>query len=302
MVRIVLMALTLFLSGCPSPTQQALAPMSGQVFFPTTYMTQATMADIATAATVSLIDTGVNQTVATSLTDSSGRFLLNFGSSFRPGSGVYVLEAVKGLSNNRASNVAARVRTLTQWSNGGWTSMTNSVPGAGITVNRSTTALSTIVSLRNLAGAPLIGTVAVGTPDSFADAGTGITQSEYSTVYGMITESLAGDRDPLENVAYNGTSYFLKNSNGPTLVAIYPNPGTAGSTVTLLGQNFSGTASDNTVTFNGAQAMVTDATPTRLTVLIPNAASTGPLNVVTSQGTASANYTVIPGFNGGFNF
>lgn len=77
-----------------------------------------------------------------------------------------------------------------------------------------------------------------------------------------------------------------------------PTSGTAGTEVTISGQSFAPSASDNTVTFAGdAGATVTSASETSLTVTVPGGAMTGPITVaVGGESVSSSNeFTVEEG-------
>lgn len=76
----------------------------------------------------------------------------------------------------------------------------------------------------------------------------------------------------------------------PTLTSFTPAFGSAGTTVTISGTNFSATISDNLVRFNGALASITASTPTSITTTVPASTTSGfitvqvgsPCNVATS--------------------
>lgn len=70
---------------------------------------------------------------------------------------------------------------------------------------------------------------------------------------------------------------FLDQNLG--IVSLSPDNGLAGTEVTITGTGFSSTASENVVTFNGVQALVTDATSTSLTLQAPADFSTGIVRV-----------------------
>ena len=84
-----------------------------------------------------------------------------------------------------------------------------------------------------------------------------------------------------------------------------PERGVVGATVTISGQNFSTTATDNTVTFLGAEGDADNAaatvstspapTTTELTVTVPPAAKTGPISVMVgaAANTSSQDFTVL---------
>ena len=215
------------LTGCLSPVvPQAgagIPAVVGRAAFVPAYRTQASLAnEIALAATVSLIHVESGSTVATTLTDPEGQFVLTFPKTFTPlDNRPYYLEAVKGLkgqgsSSNHVGSDAARVRTILTWTDGNWKSITK----GGITVNASTTALSAIASLRALSGtaaAALVDTLTVGTPeanpapptpDSFTTAAPhGVTSQEFHTVRSLVSDLLEKDFDPLGHLSYHAGTY-----------------------------------------------------------------------------------------------
>src|SRR5262249_16499652 len=83
-----------------------------------------------------------------------------------------------------------------------------------------------------------------------------------------------------------------------TVSALSPSQGLPGAEVTLIGDGFSTSASDNNVTFAGTSntpviATVTAATPTSLRVIVPNGAVTGPVIVsIGTQTSAGVVFTV----------
>jgi len=72
----------------------------------------------------------------------------------------------------------------------------------------------------------------------------------------------------------------------PVITSIDPVSGKVGTTVTIKGENFSDVPSDNTVTFNEAEAVLNSATLTELVVVVPDDATTG-LVFVTVSGLTS---------------
>jgi RHS repeat-associated protein len=73
-----------------------------------------------------------------------------------------------------------------------------------------------------------------------------------------------------------------------TVISVVPSRAPAGATVTVSGTGFATTASANTVRFNGTAAIVTQATPVRLTVTVPAGATSGAVTVTTAAGTATS--------------
>jgi len=76
--------------------------------------------------------------------------------------------------------------------------------------------------------------------------------------------------------------------SSPTLAGFTPTSGVEGTSVTIIGTNFSATAANNTVMFNGVVATVTSASVTQLTVVVPANASTGKISVTVNGGTATS--------------
>lgn len=308
-LRGALFGLSVALVGCPRPLlppvaveHHAVAPLHGRVDFGR--RVQATMGEIASGATVSLIDSATGLTVATSLTDANGAFSMNFGSTFKPDTTkVYFLEAVKGLQAggtvNRAGASAARVRTLIAFKDGGWVSIANPIPGP-VTVTRATTALSAIASLRSAVVTPssLIGKLTVGTAetvnwtrspvappdyaastaDSFNPTGTNIDPQDYHHVFGLVDKAVLADQDPLFVVSFDSsTLLFARQAPVFNVTSVSPQGGVIGGTFSVFGQNFDAATQVLLGGLPGAVSVSTDRT--RLTVTVPAGAYSGPLTV-----------------------
>lgn len=306
LASVLVASLCMALMGCPQSAQLArsfadLPPIQGRADFAGMPLrTQATVGEVANAATVSLIDPGSGYaTVVTTLTDASGTFLLNkFPLTFKPGPDPYVLEAVKGLSaggtSNRAGASAARVRTLVKWTGTEW----RSISQGSVTVSVTTTALSIIASLRGLAPAAtvkLIDGLQMGTSDGtapdtlsgLAASGSGISVADYDTVWGLASNALTLDQDPVQVVTWTGSIYKRLDPSA-NLIRIIPSVAYANASIILVGAGFSATPANNVVTFpGGATAVGTAVSPdrTQLTVTVPSGASSGPLTVGTTTGT-----------------
>src|SRR5207302_2892599 len=78
-----------------------------------------------------------------------------------------------------------------------------------------------------------------------------------------------------------------------SITSFSPTSGPAGASVTITGTNFTGVTS---VTINGVAASFTVNSSTSIATTLPNGATTGPISVTTSGGTATSasNFTVIP--------
>jgi len=75
-----------------------------------------------------------------------------------------------------------------------------------------------------------------------------------------------------------------------SITGISPTSGTTGTVVTISGENFGATIAENTVTFNGKTATLTEASPTQLKATVPAFAGTGLVSVTVRGKTASHTY------------
>lgn len=84
--------------------------------------------------------------------------------------------------------------------------------------------------------------------------------------------------------------------NPPSITGFTPASGAAGTNVVITGNNFS---SATAVRFNGVNALFTLNSATQITATVPGAATTGPITVVTPNGTSAsvASFVVTGGFN-----
>lgn len=282
----------------------------GRVYFPG-YVVQATIGDVATAATVSLIDPRDNRTRATALTDSKGAFNLPVNLIPAPGT-VYFLEGVKGLGNNAVGKDALRVRTLIQFKDGQWSGIGNA---PGIIISTATTAISALVGLHQgfapIDPAAVIRTVrhgvpSGGLPDTFDAGSTGLTEAEFGEAYGLVQKALIGNHDPIDGIVYTGTGFALKpgistEPTGPVLAGVDPALASEGDAISISGTGFSSFPGDNSVVFTPSVAgEVLDAAPTRLRVRVPAGAKSGNLVVTVGGIGATASFNVIPSVTGGF--
>ena len=91
------------------------------------------------------------------------------------------------------------------------------------------------------------------------------------------------------------------SSGPPTITGFTPGGGAAGTAVTITGTNFDTTVANNTVRFNDAdQAVLSSASATQLSAVVPNYAASGPIAVRTPSGTAvSTDDFIVPpaGYN-----
>jgi hypothetical protein len=80
-----------------------------------------------------------------------------------------------------------------------------------------------------------------------------------------------------------------RNEEPLAMIGIYflsPSSGAAGTVVDIRGYGFSTTPSDNQVAFNGYPAIVLSASTDSIRTIVPAIASSGPVTITNSNGTA----------------
>jgi len=97
-------------------------------------------------------------------------------------------------------------------------------------------------------------------------------------------------RDRAGNEDLSPARRALRVVLSPAITAIVPSSGVAGTFVTLSGNSFS--LGRVAVAFNGVPALVRTATTDGITTTVPIGATTGPVVVTTTRGTASGAFTV----------
>ncbi len=154
-------------------------------------------------------------------------------------------------------------------------SPTSGTAGTTVTLtgtNFSTTAASNVVKFN--------GTTATIT----AATATSLT---VSVPAGSTTGKVTVEVD--NQVATSTTDFTINPPLALTLSSFSPATGPSGTNVNLVGTNFSTTAANNVVKFNGALAIVTAAGPTSLAVTVPAGASTGKITVQVGSEVATSN-------------
>src|SRR5205823_13710412 len=86
-----------------------------------------------------------------------------------------------------------------------------------------------------------------------------------------------------DGTATSSSSFTV--TNPPTITSFAPSSGPVGTTVAISGTNFTGATS---VTFNGMGATFTVNSATQISATVPAGATTGPVSVTTSDGTATS--------------
>ncbi|MBV9467806.1 MAG: hypothetical protein JO316_07350 [Abitibacteriaceae bacterium] len=136
--------------------------------------------------------------------------------------------------------------------------------------------------------ATLGGTLNVSLINGFHPAAT----TRFKIISGTYSGRFATVNGPF-TVDYASDGVYLKlNTVAPLITSFTPGSGLVGATVTISGTNLSGA----TVFFNGVRATLNTAqsSASRLVVTVPNGATTGPIQVVTSKGsfTSATKFTV----------
>ncbi|MBO9542100.1 hypothetical protein J7643_16050 [bacterium] len=301
-----ILMLLVLLSGClkvpglmpgAHPAAVHEAPLlTGSVAWSVGLRAQATSLEVASLATVSLIDPGSGETVTTALTDDKGAFSLKFKNWSPQPDTPYLVEAVKGLSAggapNRPGASGARLRTLVAFTGGSWKSLTT----PKIQLDLNTTALAVIASLKGLAPADLQGFLeSITLPATFTTPDPAkIAASELSSVAGLAALALASDQDPMAALARNAaTGQYVRLERGPLVTDYSALSGDEGAKITLYGRDLALAL----VGFNGNYvAPDAGATDTKLVVTIPTGVSTGPLTVKVGNLIATVGTYTSPAF------
>ncbi|HEY0638557.1 MAG TPA: IPT/TIG domain-containing protein, partial [Pseudonocardiaceae bacterium] len=97
------------------------------------------------------------------------------------------------------------------------------------------------------------------------------------------------------DAAGNVTGVQRLGAPAVAVLSVVPQRARPGDRLTVSGSGFAGTPAGNTVTINGVAASVTEAGDRRLTVTVPDSATTGDLRVDTGAGSATHPVTVIVG-------
>ncbi len=111
---------------------------------------------------------------------------------------------------------------------------------------------------------------------------SGLLEGQHT--FEVKAQDLAGN----EAVTPASRSFSVRFS--PSITNVDPNSGTIGTYVTITGTNFE--PGSSTVNFNGLAAVLRTVSATQITTTVPIGATTGPLVVTTSHGSASVTFTV----------
>lgn len=266
---------------------------SGRVDWPGDRSAQAQASDLASKATVQLLDLTLNRTVKATMSDQNGRFSLDILALPRADHD-YVLEAVKGLGNHAAGRDAVRLRLPMVFIDGEWKTPIKDLQG--LTINMSTTALAIAIGHRTGTDRPVtvrdnLGTIRIGepqdtpeppTPDTYTPPATGgITVEEFHDIYGLASEAFNGDRDPVAAVLMDSVTLGFRAASEPHAVTeASPLEAQAGDTITVLGRNFdTKNVAGNQIRIGKALVSTRTAEKAKLTGVIPVDATPGYVSV-----------------------
>lgn len=188
--------------------------------------------------------------------DVSGSKLVFFISDLKGGSvnlskkaGTSLNPGNPTLKVNTTTTTTTPVQTYVQYINGGNIYFANS-GSITVTINANTAAVSWDIVFKDAAG------------KDFASNGS-YTAANFANNAKPKTQIV--DPTPV--------------STKPTIESISPQQGKYNDTVTITGVNYSSVLTDNIVKFNGVDAAVKTATPTRLRVLVPLTGTTGNISL-----------------------
>ncbi len=230
--------------------------------------------------TISVTDAGVTISGATVTIDPA---------DFTPSTAVNVEMAAgvfKDLSNNNFAGIADATTwnfTVAQLVSPSIASFNpiSGLVGATVTVtgtNFDATAANNIVKFN--------GTTATVTTSTTTSITTTVPTGATT---GKITVTVGGQ------TATSATDFTVTTATLPTIASFNPTSGVIGAAITITGTNFSTTASNNIVKFNGTVATITGTpTATSIATLVPTGATTGKITIeVAGQvGTSSTDFTV----------
>lgn len=278
------------LEGGPGPGQMPASDhaIRGRVEWPSAPArnTQVLIGDLANGASVNLIDAQTGFTKCATIASPEGTFVLE--KCGVPDPRPYILEAQKGLGDQKLGFDSARLRAFIKFEGGQWRGMHASQ--SGIVISPSTAAL--VLMQQGLALAPedFIGSiVSSGTPYDTISAV--VDTPTYQAVTDMVRQALANDSDPVQAVSYSGTAFSITLGTVPAVAEIKPASAFGGNKITLVGRNL---ANPSSVTIGGKTCPIDSSTPTSIVATLPHDAATGPLvvNFPSGPSTIAITYTV----------
>lgn len=166
------------------------------------FKTKATVTDIGSVSTISVITLGQNTSIATGLTDVLGNFQLDMSKLTLTANAIYILEASK-----RTGEDVETIRTYIKWNGTSWESITT----GDVIINENTTAISIIASYLSVSSIDLISKIdPANLTDIFdsTNANVLISKDDITNVAKLVTSVLLGERDPIALIKYDATKPY----------------------------------------------------------------------------------------------
>ena len=130
--------------------------------------------------------------------------------------------------------------------------------------------------------------------------GTSFTVNSDTSITAVLGTVTAPGSVPVSvTTPYGADTLYGFYTGGPVISSFTPGSGPTGTAVTITGNHFNTVPTGNIVYFGAVKAIVSTATPTTLTVIVPPGASYQPITVTTNNLTAYADRPFIVTFPGG---
>jgi hypothetical protein len=177
------------------------------------------------------------------------------------------------------------------------------INNANLTIT-ATNVAPTITSFAPTSGVQLTSVVLTGTDFSnasvvnFNGTSASFTINSNTQITALLPATATSGLISVSNTVGTATSVgsftVIPGPPAPAFSGFTPNNGPVGTSVVITGTNFSNVSS---VKFNAVSATHTVNSPTQITTTVPVGATTGPIAVTTSSGTAASptNFTVLSG-------
>ena len=177
------------------------------------------------------------------------------------------------------------------------------INNANLTIT-TTNVAPTITSFAPTSGVQLTSVVLTGTDFSnasmvnFNGTSASFTINSNTQITALLPATATSGLISVSNTVGTATSVgsftVIPGPPAPAFSGFTPNNGPVGTSVVITGTNFSNVSS---VKFNAVSATHTVNSPTQITTTVPAGATTGPIAVTTSSGTAASptNFTVLSG-------
>lgn len=202
---------------------------------------------------------------------------------------------VPGFTINSATNITLTVSTNTTTGKVGVFA-----PGGGVVTSSNFVVLPTIFGFSPFVGRPgtnvtITGANLLGNPVVKFNGGPNAAIVGTPTANQIVATVPAGTTSgPISVTTTNGTVTSVTNFFIPPSITLFsPTNGATGATVTITGLNFTNATA---VHFNGIPAGFVVVNNTSITAMVPAAATSGPISVITPGGTATTtlNFFVPP--------